>query len=115
VSGAVAVFLAGVVAAAIGQVLMKLGALRGRGRPLLMSFLDPYVASGYALMLLSTVTSTLALRVLPLRVTVSLFPLGFIVVVLLSVVVLHERMRRHHVWGMLIILVGIVVFHLEAL
>ncbi len=115
VVAALTTFLAGVFAASTGQVLMKKGALRKRDRSVFSSFFDPYVAAGYTLMLLSTVTSTIALRVLPLHVTVSLLPLGYIVVVLLSVVVLSERMRRHHVWGMVVILVGVVLFNLERL
>ena len=106
----VAIFVAGVCLAAFGQVLMKKGATRGRS--LIGSFFDPFVITGYALMLVSTVTSTIALKVLPLKLTVTLLPLGYIVVVLLSVMLLRERMRRHHVWGMLIILAGIVVFNL---
>jgi small multidrug resistance pump len=94
---------------------MKKGALRGRDRSVLRSFLDPYVITGYALMLVSTVTSTIALKVLPLHLTVALLPLGYVVVVLLSVAVLSERMRRHHVWGMPTILAGIALFNLGAL
>jgi len=115
VTRAVAIFLAGVVAASIGQVFMKHGALRGRDRSVLRSFLDPHVITGYALMLLSTVASTIALKVLPLHVTIALLPLGYVVVVLLSVVVLSERMRRDHVWGMLVIVAGIVLFSLGTL
>jgi small multidrug resistance pump len=110
----VAIFIAGVALAAFGQVLMKKGAIRGRNRPVVLSFFDPFVITGYALMLASTVTSTIALKVLPLKLTVALLPLGYIVVVLLSVLLLHERMRRHHLWGMLIILTGIVIFNLGA-
>ncbi len=66
------------------------------------------------LMLGSTVTSTIALKTLPLHLTVALLPLGYIVVALLSVTVLHERVRRHHVWGMLMILAGIIIFNLGA-
>ena len=105
-------FVTGVALAAIGQVLMKKGAPRGRS--LVRSFFDPLVITGYALMLVSTITSTIALKVLPLKMTVALLPLGYIVVVLLSVFLLRERMRRHHVWGMLIILAGIVIFNLGA-
>ena len=112
---AVAIFLAGVVMASIGQVVMKKGALRGRDRSVLRSFLDPYVIAGYTLMLVSTITNTIALKVLPLHLTVALLPLGYVVVVLLSVAVLSERMRRHHVWGMLMILAGIALFNLGAL
>jgi drug/metabolite transporter (DMT)-like permease len=109
---AVGIFIAGVIMASIGQVLIKKGASRGKERPVIRSFFDPFVIAGYMLMLASTVTSTIALKVLPLKTTVSLLPLGYIVVVFLSIAVLRERMRRHHVWGMLIILAGIVIFNL---
>lgn len=94
---------------------MKKGALRGRGGSLAGSFLDPFTIAGYVLMLGSTVTSTIALKHLPLHLAVSLLPLGYVVVVVLSVAVLGERMRRHHVWGMLTILAGIIIFNLGAL
>jgi uncharacterized membrane protein len=112
VTTAVAMFLAGVVMASAGQVLMKKGALRGRDRSIFVSFLNPYTIAGYVLMLASTVTSTIALKILPLHRTVSLLPLGYVVVVFLSVTVLREKMRRHHVWGMLLILAGIIIFNL---
>jgi uncharacterized membrane protein len=67
--------------------------------------------AAYLLMLASTVVSTIALKTLPLRMTVTLQPLGLVLVVLLSVAFLRERMRRHHVWGMLLILLGIVIFN----
>ena len=111
---AVATFLAGVVAASTGHVLIKKGAVQDRDRPIFLSFLNPLVVAGYALMLASTVTSTIALKVLPLHLTVSLLPLGYVVVVFLSVAVLGERMRRHQIWGMLIVFAGIVVFNLGA-
>jgi drug/metabolite transporter (DMT)-like permease len=110
----VALFLSGVFMASAGQLLLKKGALRTKHRPLLRSYFDPLVITAYLLMLFSTVVSTIALKVLPLKTTVSLQPLGFILVVLLSVAFLHERMRRHHVWGMLLILAGIVIFNLRA-
>lgn len=112
---AVLTFLAGVVMASAGQLLLKRGALRGRHRSLVTSFFDPFLIAGYILMLASTVLSTIALKILPLHVTVSLAPLGFVVVTILSVLILHERMRRHHVWGMMLILAGIVIFNLGSL
>ncbi len=108
-------FLAGVVMASTGQLFMKTGALRGRDRPLLRSFLDPFTIAGYTLMLVTTVVSTIALKILPLHLTVALLPLGYIVVVFLSVTVLREKMRRHHIWGMLVILAGVIVFNLGTL
>jgi drug/metabolite transporter (DMT)-like permease len=105
------IFLVGVVLASVGQILMKLGALRSRARRLIASLLDPYSVAGYALMLTSTITSTIALKVLPLKVTVSLLPLGYVIVVLLSRLVLGERMRRGQLFGMFIILAGIILFN----
>jgi multidrug transporter EmrE-like cation transporter len=114
-TAAAALFVSGVIMASGGQVLMKTGALRKRHRSIFSSFLDPFTIAGYGLMLCSTITSTIALKTLPLHLTVPLLPLGYIVVVLLSVAVLGERVRRHHLWGMLMILTGIVVFNLGAL
>jgi uncharacterized membrane protein len=111
----VAIFVSGVILASIGQVLIKTGATRGKGRSVVRSFFDPFVIAGYTLMMVSTVTSTIALRVLPLKLTVTLAPLGYIIVVFLSLAFLRERMRRHHVWGMVIIVAGIVIFNLGAL
>jgi multidrug transporter EmrE-like cation transporter len=104
----VAWFLASVVMAASGHVFIKKGATRTHS--FIGSFFDPFVIAGYVFMLASTVAATISLKTMPLKVTVSLQPLGFILIVLLSVVFLHERMRRHHLWGMLLILAGIVIF-----
>jgi drug/metabolite transporter (DMT)-like permease len=114
VTRAIVIFVSGVLLASSGQVLLKKGAVRGRDNSLLRSFLDPHVIAGYALMFVSTITSTIALKVMPLRLTVALLPLGYIFVMLLSVAVLSERMRRHHLLGALVILVGIIVFNLGA-
>jgi small multidrug resistance pump len=107
---AVTIFLAGVIMAAFGHVLIKKGATRTHS--LTGSFFDSFVIAGYVLMLASTVATTISLKTMPLKLTVSLQPLGFILVVLLSVAFLRERMRRHHLWGMLLIVAGIVIFNL---
>jgi multidrug transporter EmrE-like cation transporter len=115
VTAYIVVFLVGVLLASIGQVLMKIGATRTLARSVFASLLNPYTVVGYVLMLSSTVTSTVALKVLPLKVTVSLLPLGYIVVVLLSLAILGERMGRRRVWGMVMILIGVVLFNQGAL
>jgi uncharacterized membrane protein len=108
-TAAMSIFVAGVVLAASGHVFIKKGATRTHS--FIGSFFDPFVITGYGLMLTSTVATTISLKTMPLKLTVSLQPLGFILVVLLSVAFLHERMRRHHVWGMLLIVAGIIIFN----
>jgi multidrug transporter EmrE-like cation transporter len=115
VIAAIPLFLTGVVMASSGQMLMKKGALRASGRSIARSLLDPFTIAGYSLMLASTITSTIAMKTLPLHLTVALLPLGYIVVVCLSVTILGERMRRHHLIGMLIILSGVVIFNMGTL
>ena len=106
------IFLAGVVLASVGQLLLKKGAVRGVARgSRAASFLDPFALAGYALMLASTVTSTLALKVLPLKLTVSLLPLGYLLVALGSIWFLGERLQRRKRWGMAIIVAGIILFN----
>lgn len=108
-------FLGGILMASTGQLLMKKGALLGQERTLLRSFLNPFTIAGYLLMLGSTVINTIALKTLPLHMTVTLAPLGYAVVVALSAVLLRERIERHHLAGMAVILAGIVIFNLSSL
>jgi drug/metabolite transporter (DMT)-like permease len=105
------IFVVGVILAAVGQVLMKKGAVRGTRGGIVYSFLDVYTLAGYTLMFTSTITSTVALKVLPLKLTVALLPLGYLIVVLLSVTLLGERLRRTQVLGLAIIVVGIFLFN----
>jgi len=111
---AISIFLAGVLMASIGQVLMKKGALARSQVSVFRSFLDLRIVAGYGLMLASTVTSTIALKSIPLHFTVCLLPLGYVVVVLMSVAILHERMTRRHAWGLVLIVLGVVVFNVGA-
>ncbi|MEA2163917.1 MAG: hypothetical protein QOK37_2044 [Thermoanaerobaculia bacterium] len=110
---ATAIFTAGVLLASVGQLLMKKGALRGRRRSLLESFCDPFTIAGYTLMVCSTVTSTIALKTLPLKDAISLQPLGYILVVILSMVVLREKMARRQAVGLILVLAGMIIFNLE--
>jgi uncharacterized membrane protein len=110
VSGAIAIFLVGVVAASTGQVLMKKGAMLGAHQAVARSFFNLYTLGGYALMLSSTVTSTIALKLMPLKLTVSLLPVGYILVAVWSSLALGERLSRTQRWGMVVVIAGILLF-----
>lgn len=106
------VALVAVVMTALGQVLLKLGARRGRpGRPLSI-YLNPFTISGYGLMFLVTLLNVYALKVLPLKIFVILLPMIFLLVALVSVLALRERMTKRQVLGSIVILIGIAVYYL---
>jgi drug/metabolite transporter (DMT)-like permease len=108
---ALLIFLTGVAFASVGQVLMKKGALKAQRKGIVGTFFGAYTLSGYALMLGSTITSTAALKVLPLKLTVSLLPLGYLAVALMSIFLIGEKLSRRQWYGMVVLLAGVILFN----
>lgn len=109
-SQAFAVFLfvlAGLLTAA-AQVFLKLGAL---GKyPGLRQYLNPYVVSGYLLLLLVTSLTVWAYQGVEFKAGPILASISYCFVVLLGWLVLKERLSAKRVGGALLIVLGMVVF-----
>ena len=103
--------LAAVALSALGQLLLKSGArhLTGLGRVelLLAAARDPHVVSAIVAWGASTLCWLYVLRVAPLSRAYGLTSLGYVVVPLVSVWAFGEHVRRVHVFGMVLIVVGI--------
>jgi multidrug transporter EmrE-like cation transporter len=103
-----AVFLTGV-----SQVLLKCGARRGEGNT---SFFAPYLniltISGYAILLIVTVISVIALREIPLKIFYALAALGYVVVAGLSWRLLKEGITQNKILAVLLIVCGIILFNI---
>lgn len=103
--------LGAVACSATGQLLLKSGARRlaglGRADFLLAAFRDAYVLWGLAAWAASTVCWLYVLRVAPLSRAYGLTSLTYVVILGASVVLLGEQVRRLHVVGTLLIVVGI--------
>lgn len=97
--------------AAIGQVLLKRGAGE-RGRNLLGLRLNPWVILGLGIMALSMLLSIRGLSVVPLRDVAFILPTVYLLVPLFSRIFLGEQMGKRTVLGTLVIIVGIVLFHM---
>ena len=97
----------------ISQVLLKYGA---RGGTKNASFLAPYLnvstISAYGILLIITVISVLVLREIPLKIYYAIASLNLVVVVGLSWGVLKERVTKKMILGIVLIVLGIVVFNL---
>ena len=106
-----ALILAAIVLSATGQLLLKSGAshLRGLAR---LDFLtaaakDMHVLSGLAAWIAATICWLFVLRVAPLSRAYGLTSLTYVLVLLASILFLGEQVRRLHVVGTLLIVIGI--------
>lgn len=110
--GKTIVLILGVVAfSAAGQVFLKSGAqhLTGLGRLefLLAAARNLHVLSGLVAWIASTVCWLYVLRVAPLSRVYGLTSLTYVLIPVASVYVFGEQIRRLHVIGMVLILMGI--------
>lgn len=107
----VALILGAVAFSVVGQLLLKSGAqhLAGLGRLafLLAAARDAHVLSGLAAWIASTLCWLYVLRVAPLSRAYGLTSLTYVLVLLASVHLFDERIRRLHVVGTVLIVVGI--------
>lgn len=103
--------LSAVALSAAGQLLLKSGAQRlaglGRADFLLAAFRDLHVLSGLAVWAASTICWLYVLRVAPLSRAYGLTSLTYVIIFGASVLLLGEQVRRMHVVGTLLIVVGI--------
>ena len=107
----IALLLGAVVFSAVGQLFLKFGAqhLVGRGPVefLFAAARDVYVVSGLAAWIASTLCWLYVLRVAPLSTAYLLTSLTYVLVPLGSVYVFGEQIRRTHVLGMVLIMLGV--------
>ena len=107
----VALILVAVVFSAAGQLFLKSGALRlaglGRGEFLLAAARDVRVLTGLAAWIASTLCWLYVLRVAPLSRAYGLTSLTYVLILVASIVILGEQVRRLHVVGTVLIVAGI--------
>lgn len=103
--------LIAVVFSAVGQLFLKSGAQHlaehSRLGFLLAAFRDPRVLSGLLAWTASTLCWLYVLRVAPLSRAYGLTSLTYVLVVLASVYLFGEQVRRLHVVGTILIVIGV--------
>ena len=103
--------LCSVIIAGISQIILKRAALKSYDK-WYQSYLNFPVIFAYFLFFLSTVCSVIALRRLPLSLSPMWQSMGQIFVALLSYFFLKEKMTGKKILGIIIIIIGIVLFSL---
>ena len=97
----------------IGQVLLKIGSQsEGIKERFFTAYLNVYTLGAYAIFLMVTIISVIALLEIPLKLFYAISSLIFVVVTFLSWTFLKEVINRRMVLGIMIIVIGNVVFNL---
>ena len=110
-AGTLALIFGAVAFSVVGQLFLKSGAehLVGLGRVpfLLAAFRDSHVLAGLAAWIASTLCWLYVLRVAPLSRAYGLTSLTYVLVLVAGVYLFGEQIRRLHVVGTILIVVGI--------
>lgn len=94
---------------AISQVMLKKAACKNYINQI-VEYINPLVIGGYALLLFTTLISVIALRYIPITLASTLESTGQIFVTILSFLLLKEAINKQKIIGMLIILVGFIIY-----
>ena len=103
--------LIGVIMTAVSQILLKVAARRA-GHEAWRLYLNLYTPIAYFSLVLVTLLNLYAYRYIPLKATVALLPLTLLLVVVFSVLLLHEKLTQQQIVGSVVILIGLAVFNL---
>lgn len=103
------VWIISVLISSIAQVMLKAEANKEH-ESRLKEYLNPMVVTAYAIFFLSTFLTMYALKYVPLTYSPIIEPLSYIFVPVIGVLVLKEKLSKRRVLGILIMLVGIMIF-----
>lgn len=107
----ICILIVSIFVASLSQILLKISANKTY-RDRLHEYLNPYVITGYGLLFLSTLLTMVALKKVPLSLSPVIESSSYIFVSLMGYLVLKERFTKRKLLGLLVILVGILVFSL---
>ena len=99
-----------VVVASLSQILLKKSAEKSY-QSLLREYLNPWVISGYGMMVVSTLLTVGGYAGLEYKNGAVIESLGFVLVMLLSRLFFREKITKKKLIGNALILLGIVVFY----
>lgn len=108
----ICILLVSVFISSVSQIILKKSADKTY-KNALAEYLNPYVIGAYGLFFLSTVLTMIALKRVPLSMSPILEATGYIYISVMGYFFLKERFNRRKVAGMILILLGIVIYSLR--
>lgn len=107
----VLLFVFSVFIASVSQTILKISAEK-KYDSRLQEYLNPKVIIAYGMFFLSSLITVVAYKYVPLSMGPILESSGYIFVTLLGFFVLHEKIGKKKLMGLLVILAGITIFNL---
>ena len=103
------IWIISVFISSIAQVMLKVEANKTH-KTRLQEYLNPMVAGAYGIFFVSVFLTYYALKYVPLTYSPIVEPLSYIFVPVIGVLLLHEKLSKRRILGMLIRIAGIAVF-----
>jgi len=94
------------------QVLLKVGANKANMKKCNISYVNPYTLIAFSLYVLTTLLTVYALKDIPLNLFYASTSLKFVLILILSKLVLREKIDSSKAFAVLLILVGVMVFNM---
>ena len=107
----ISIYLLAVVIASISQIILKISANKEESHKL-FKVIDFYMFFAYGLLMFSMLMTTFALKKMYYKYGAMMEGVGYLCVLVMSMVFLKEKISRKRLLGALIIVVGIVIFSL---
>lgn len=104
------ILVVSVLIASISQIILKKGAQKDY-KNIIREYLNPYVISGYGLMVTSTILTIWAFKGLDYKNGPIVESIGYLFVMILSNLLLKEKITKRKIVGNIMILIGIFIFY----
>jgi len=102
----------GVFLTALSQIILKLGAIKNASGSFIYFLINPYTIIGYTLMFLVTLINLYIFKVLDLKFALVFLPSSYILVLIFSVLILKEKIKKEKMVQYAIVMAGIILFNL---
>jgi multidrug transporter EmrE-like cation transporter len=101
-----------IVSTGFSQTLLKLGANQAHGKRLFLAYLNPYTLSAYVLYIAATIFTVYTLKDTPLKLFYSTTSLKFVLILILSRLILQEKIDHRKVIAVGLIVFGVIIFNM---
>jgi multidrug transporter EmrE-like cation transporter len=107
------IFLVLVIASTgFSQTLLKLGANQAHGKKLFLAYFNPYTLTAYILYMAATIFTVYALKDIQLKSFYSTTSLKFVLILILSRLILQEKIDHNKVIAVGLIVFGVIIFNM---
>lgn len=104
----------GVFISSVSQILLKISAEKNIGaKGFKAQYLNKFVIIGYLLLFIAMLIPLYVYQFIPLKYGAVIESLGYVFVMILSAVVLREKITKRKLIGNLLIVAGVIIFSLK--